>query len=346
MLLRVIRLLTTATVLLTAATGCTTAASVSPSPTTTESHQHRPMMNFDQLEWTSFDGATFPFRYWKAERSATRALVVAVHGLNGSTRDFDTLAKKFATQGVTTLAYEMRGQGNDPEPRRIGDIRRTSDWKRDLHTFVALARQSHPDTPVFLFGESLGALIAVHSLTSLPEPDKRIAGLMLASPVVTLKGKISLPKQLALQIGALMLPRYQLPFTDLSGQSPEEMMVTSDASLHTSSEQTPWLVSEFSLRFIATVGRMVNGMIPRAPRITSPTLVLSGHKDVVMNPDDIQRFVDALPDQLTTHVDYPEGHHLLLYDNVSQSVIDDTCHWLDAQLELLESSSPAASQND
>src|ERR1700677_1187674 len=139
-----------------------------------------------QHKWKAPDGAIFSYSRWKAlvlPGQEPRAVVVAVHGLSGAAIDFEPLGSYFAKHGIVTFALELRGQGNDPIKSRRGDLVKLQEWYDDLSAFLALVRCRFPDTQIYYYGESMGAVLLMRFLAQAHEPD-RPAGVILASPVV------------------------------------------------------------------------------------------------------------------------------------------------------------------
>ncbi len=113
--------------------------------------------------WTSTDGKQMPWRGWRVPSGTKpRGVIIAVHGLSGATQDFHLLGERLSPQGIAVYAYELRGQGNDPDRARRGDIDHPRTWLNDLEAFHQLVRERHPGVPILWYGESLGSLIALH----------------------------------------------------------------------------------------------------------------------------------------------------------------------------------------
>ena len=45
-------------------------------------------------------------------------------------------------------AYELRGQGNDPDPKRIGDLKDVQLWFSDLNSFISSVRKEIGTVPI------------------------------------------------------------------------------------------------------------------------------------------------------------------------------------------------------
>jgi alpha-beta hydrolase superfamily lysophospholipase len=127
----------------------------------------------------SFDGAKLGLSEWDATTGDPWAVIVGVHGMNDYANAFHMAAPWWASQGVTTIAYDQRGFGRSPD-RGIwaGDDLMIE----DLRTVTALVRAKYPQAAIVVAGESLGGAVAAEAFASdrPPTADR----LVLLSPAV------------------------------------------------------------------------------------------------------------------------------------------------------------------
>ncbi len=126
----------------------------------------------------SFDGARLGLTRWEAQGEPW-AVVVALHGMNDYANAFHLAAPGWASQGVTTYAYDQRGFGRSA-PRGIWPEEGL--MTEDLRTAVALVRGRHPNALIAVVGESMGGAVAADAFASdrPPAADR----LVLLSPAV------------------------------------------------------------------------------------------------------------------------------------------------------------------
>jgi alpha-beta hydrolase superfamily lysophospholipase len=143
----------------------------------------RPPLGFQgpRIEATdivSFDGARLGLSEWDAAGEPW-AVIVGLHGMNDYANAFHMAAPWWASEGVTTIAYDQRGFGRSPD-RGIwaGDELMVE----DLRTVTALARAKYPNALIVVAGESLGGAVAAEAFASdrPPQADR----LVLLSPAV------------------------------------------------------------------------------------------------------------------------------------------------------------------
>lgn len=112
-------------------------------------------------------------QWWPAQ--APVATVVIVHGYMEHGGRYRDLAVKLAAAGFACTAFDLRGHGRSAGPR--GFVKDFGQYRADLRLVVQNC--SVKGKPVFLFGHSLGGLIALDTLRAHPELAQ---GLLLSNP--------------------------------------------------------------------------------------------------------------------------------------------------------------------
>ena len=133
-----------------------------------------------ERDWfVSFDGARLGLTTWKADTPEPWAVIVGVHGMNDYANAFHLAAPWWASQGVTTIAYDQRGFGRSPNRGIWGGDQLMDE---DLRTLVALVRARYPAAIIAVAGESMGGAVAIETFASdrPPAADR----LVLLSPAV------------------------------------------------------------------------------------------------------------------------------------------------------------------
>lgn len=309
--------------------GCATKTvpepSLGPAPPRAESEAE-----LGDLWFVSNDGAGFPSTRWIPE-SAPETVIVAVHGLSGAASDFWPLGEDFSKRSTAVYSYALRGQGNDPDRRRVGDIRRKELWLSDLDTFMTLVRAEHPEARVFLYGESLGGLISVHGFETLSADNREaIEGLILSSPVVSLKdrNKLSRFEYFLLQGAIRFLPRRRLSLERLAGDK-VDMNITGGTDHLENVEKTPHAVKAFSFRLLGTLEKMIDSSGEKASGIEKPILVMYPAHDLLTTAEDVEAWFATLetPDK-EKHL-FEKSYHLLLHDQERGAVLRHVRNWLE-----------------
>lgn len=286
-----------------------------------------------EKEWVSYDGKAMPCRATLPPHGTKlQGVVITVHGLSGAASDFWLLHERLPPRGFAVYGYELRGQGNDPDVSARGDIMSSRQWLRDLETFHLLVKRRHPDAKVFWYGESLGSLIALHTMASRLRLSRDPDGIILASPVAGFRVAVSDFRKWLLNTAAALTPRQRYSLGELAGVDESRIHVTSTSTLGGQMAMTPHHVENFTLRLLAEIGRLLDENPKAARRIGLPVLFLASPNDVLSSPDQVQTLFRQIDSEKKTLHWYTRSYHLLLHDVQHEDVVADILKWLNKRM--------------
>jgi len=102
-----------------------------------------------------------------------KAACLLVHGLGAHSGWFEALGRRLKVRQIYALAYDQLGFGK----RREQPFRSRKQWLEDLELVFRYMKEQVGDAPIFLLGNSAGALISLLQARKL-----QAAGLILSSP--------------------------------------------------------------------------------------------------------------------------------------------------------------------
>lgn len=113
---------------------------------------------------------------WKSEKS--EAVLIVIHGLGEHIGRYEPFASFFNTKNITVLGADLTGFGKSPGKKGHGvDL---AEMKSIVNAKVSYAESQFPNIPIYIFGQSMGASIALNY--QLTELDTRVKGYIAASP--------------------------------------------------------------------------------------------------------------------------------------------------------------------
>lgn len=289
-----------------------------------------PKIHLDHHHLHSFDGDKLPYTKWLPQQDP-QLIIIGIHGINGASSDFRPLAQHLLAQSTNIAIYgaETRGQGNDPIKTRHGHIENQEDWYKDLTAFTHLIRQKHPKAKIVWCGESMGALIALHTFAHAQgsPPQHSCDALILASPITAIRRDFPRWKIHLAHLAGFLFPKVRVPLENFSQQ--DEVRVTKNAIHHEQAATNPYHVKKHSLHLLTTLSKMIQNSPEASQKLNIPLLILHGGKDIFSDPQDIQTFHAQLPKTAkSTRQFYPESYHLLFHDHQSDQVTNDIATWL------------------
>lgn len=270
------------------------------------------------------DGLALHARLW--EGRAPRGILVVSHGLGEHGGCYGPMAEPLTAMPglVDVLAFDYRGHGLSPGRR--GVVRRYADLLLDLDAALEWAGRARPQVPRFVLGHSNGGQVALHDALAHPG---RVAGLILSSPSLALAAAVPRWK-----IGLGRVLHAVAPWVTLSAALDDSMM-TSDAASWPARQADRLRHTRISapLYFGMVAGGLA--VAERAAEIRTPTLMLLGERDPVVDAQVNRAFFDRLGAEDKTLLVYPEMLHEPLSEIGREDVLDEIARWLAARLDRI-----------
>ncbi len=109
-------------------------------------------------QWEDRDGTRFFIQGWESDRYP-KALVALVHGLGEHTTRYAHVGKVLTEAGYALAGFDLRGHGKSGGTR--GHASSLDAYMQDIRQFFHMMEKRYPDLPHFLYGHSLGGLLAL-----------------------------------------------------------------------------------------------------------------------------------------------------------------------------------------
>lgn len=274
------------------------------------------------FSWHAHDGVAFPGLSWEPLTGEPRARVLCIHGLGGAAADFGPLARRLTQDGCVVRAINLRGQGNDPAHDRRGHFLDPESWRRDL---AAFADRFDGDAPLYVIGESMGALVAVDAVAHGALQPQR---LVLSVPVPETRTPVPTWIIALLRGAAGVFPRAKLaPMRFVHGKTSIPRLTADDAYMEYLTN-IPHRVRGFTLEFLTNFHDLMQACRANAARVHVPTLMLAAGRDVFIRPDQSRTFFDSIGAQDKEYLLYPDSHHLLWHDIDTEDVLERITSWV------------------
>ncbi len=254
-----------------------------------------------------------------------KAVVIGLHGINDYGMAFDLPANVWLAHGVSTISVDQRGYGCT---QGRGAWHGQDKMVRDIGHVTDLVHQRHPDVPLFLLGESMGASLAILFAESAAE--QRFTGFILSSPPMLGQSTLGALIMNAIAFGAMVAPNLRFGF------SLEKSTATDNRRLLKLLNRDPFFNRKTKLGTLRRVGEMLQNATAAAHNLDVPFLVLLGKRDRRIDRRLAQKlFTEKSRRQAgrSSVLVYEDGFHLLFRDHGRALPISDTAAWI---LETLD----------
>ncbi len=283
---------------------------------------------------------------------APRGIVLLITGMAEHAGRYHDFACYLAENGFGLYACDHPGQGQTAgSPEKVGLIHGRRGWQimlENVRSLYSHIRKDRPQIPVFLFGHSMGSLIARHFAAIYPV---YIQGLVLSGSftmkplflnplkaLVWIKGLIEGPDKKSRWLNNLFYGNFNRHFSE---KPTRFEWISSDRKEVDAYEADPYCGFDYSNGFYRhllrgiTATRMAEGQLTY--RKTMPILILSGQEDPVGHFG---------RDALKLHKEYYRqnfqnlslkifhGRHELLHEKNKQQVAAYLLQWFNDSLQI------------
>ena len=247
-----------------------------------------------------------------------RGGVVLVHGFGDHAGRYGDLVRVLGSRGYSVFAWDLRGHGRS-EGRR-GDVDRFDVHLEDLDVVWAEAGRVLPKTTPFLYGHSMGALVAIRWLQTR---QVWLPGVVLSAPWLATAMDVPRWKQF---MGSMLLR--VAPGLTISSGAPRPGFLTRDPLREGEYRADPLVHRRISPRCHAEVRRAQAAALKEGLPRELPALVVVPGDDLLVDAEATLAWVRE--QALSAHVRVRAGgRHELHNDSDREEASGAVCDWLD-----------------
>lgn len=252
---------------------------------------------------------------------ASKASIVLVHGLAEHSGRYANLVNHMVARDYAVYGLDHIGHGKSEGTRVY--VRQFADYTNALGSYVDQVRAGQPDSPLFLYGHSIGALIAAVFLLDHPA---ELTGVVLSGPCVKVPANVSATTVFLAKALSRIAPKLGLSAIDASGISrdPAQVQAYIDDPLVYNGKTTARLACEL-LKAMQRASAEAAGII-------LPVLIVQGGADTVVDPDGANMLHDTVGSADKTLKVYDGLFHEIHNEPEHPQVLADISTWLEEHL--------------
>lgn len=260
------------------------------------------------------------YQAWLPDGSPT-AILLLVHGLAEHSGRYSNVVDHFLPLGYAAYSLDHIGHGKSSGKR--AHVERFEDFTKTLKIYFDMVQEWHPNTPIFLVGHSMGALI---SAAYLLDHQEGLLGAVLSGASVKIPENISPATIFVGKLLSQLVPKMglmQLEADDIS-RDPEVVEAYIQDPLVTKGKYTARLGAEL-------LGAMER-VAALAGTIQLPLLLLQGSADKLVDPTGAQMLYDTVGAEDKTLKLYEGLYHEVFNEPERDQVLHDLETWLAQRL--------------
>ncbi len=256
--------------------------------------------------------------YWQAQSPVTTiASVIVVHGIGEHLGRYSALSEAFIASGLALYSYDQRGHGRSSGVR--GHVDQWDDYVADLNSMIQFVKQLEGDKPLFVFGHSMGALVALDCVLQSPTG---ITGLMI-NGIPLRPGAVANPTLIFIaKILSLIKPQHAMSLgLDLDGLSSKPEVAIQYAS-------DPLVERQVTARWGISILKAIERLRAQALNLKTPLMVSHGSLDSINLPVGSQELFGAAPVKDKVLKFYRNSRHEVHHDVDAAEFVNDLCNWV------------------
>jgi lysophospholipase len=253
---------------------------------------------------------------WLPQGKAPVGVVIIVHGIRDHALRYTALANGLAELGYAVYAQDMRGHGQSGGSAQRWES--LTELRNDVDVLLTEATKRHPGVPVFVYGHSMGGLVATHLALEHPE----LAGLVLSGAALKLLPGVSGGQKAAAHFFGAIAP-------GLHAQHVDDTEFVREASAKAELAADPLVVhDDLPARSAAATLDGIEAAYARTPELKLPLLVMHGTVDKATNVEGSTELVERATSTDKTLKLWPGVYHDLLHEPEADQVIKQVTDWV------------------
>lgn len=274
-------------------------------------NNYRNIASFDQTD----------IFYYRLLPERPKAIVLISHGYGGHSGQYTHLADFLYRHGYGVYALDHRGHGRSPSPK--GHIANYQHFIDDLNYLIKFIKKTHPETPLYTFGHSMGGFIAFSYALLHPN---------------NLQGQIFSAPALGAPWGTHLLPSW---FWQLSGSYLSELRIyhiikrpsCRDPLFKQTRRQDPYVLKYATLGFFNEfVHRGIHWASSNSGNYELPCLILHGKQDKIIPYQSSVQIYSQIKAQDKQIRLYEKLNHELIQEPEKELVLQDILTWLNQRV--------------
>ena len=275
---------------------------------------------YENGNFISIDGIRLYEQSW-CPKSDKKGVIIIVHGYLEHSSRYTHVAEFFASHGYAVETYDHRGHGKSEGQKAF--FNSFDELVKDMHRFVIRVCDRHPNTPVFIFGHSMGGtVVTMYTIQYNPI----IKGILLSGAALIRGDSLSPFMVLLASIIGWIIPT-------LPTIQPEPSLISRSPDIVKSYETDPLILHAGSpARSISEILATTKIIQKNMEAINLPLLIMHGLDDRIVDVKGSQLLYETSKSVDKTLLLYENLYHELVNEPERLKVMNDMKEWLDKRL--------------
>lgn len=252
--------------------------------------------------------------------SSPKAVICLVHGLGEHRARYQHVAEALVRAGYGLYAYDQRGHGESEGKR--GYTPGYEALLHDLDVVLQMIAGKNAETPLFLYGHSMGGNVVANYL--LYRNTDAISGAIITSPWFYLTQE---PPGIQVALAKFIVKLFPT-FSQGNGLNIEHL--THDPKVNQAYKEDPLVHPRISARLFIDAYAAGKRVVADADKLSLPVLLMHGSEDQITSPEGTKAFAQKAGEKAQLKI-WEGLYHETHNEPQKEEVIRTIINWLDGQ---------------
>lgn len=276
-------------------------------------------MKHQELHWKTRDGLKIFGQLWKTD-GPEKAIIALVHGFGEHSNRYHHVAEAFCDHNYSMIAMDHRGHGKSEGQR--GHTPSYESLMQDIDILLEQAADHFPDTPVILYGHSMGGNIVTNYLL---QRNQNVLAAVVTGPFYRTAEP---PPAYQMALGKLMNKVWGA-FPDKAKLDAHQ--ISRDKAVVDKYVADPLVHNKISARMGLSLIEMGEYAIQHASDLDIPFYIIHGDADGLTDVDGSRAFAANSGENVKLNV-LPGFYHEVHNDPGKEEILDNIIAWCDQQI--------------
>ena len=276
----------------------------------------------NELSWKNAEGLKLFAVDWSVKKP--KAVIALVHGQGEHIGRYAHVAKWYNERNVALMGFDQQGYGRSEGKR--GHANSQKALLDDIGLFLEQTLERYPDTPVFLYGHSLGGGLVLQYVL---QRDPILAGLIVTSPLIRLAFQAPALKVIVGKFLRHILPTLTLP-TGLAAN-----FISHDPAVVLAYRADPLVHDKLSTAAGVAILEMGEWLDSFSGIFSIPVLLMHGADDKITSAAATKAFFGRVAGEVA-HKEWPGLWHEMHNEKEQEQVFSYTLAWMEGFLASRE----------
>ncbi|KPA13479.1 lysophospholipase [Candidatus Magnetomorum sp. HK-1] len=248
------------------------------------------------------------YQFWLPEEKP-KAILLVIHGLVEHSGRYMNVVNYFVPRGYAVYSLDHIGHGKSEGSRTL--IQQFKDFTDTIKQYFDQVRKWNPDTPIIIFGHSMGGLITTNYLLDY---QSELAAAVISGP------PLKVPNVISSFLGNALST--MVPWLGLLRIDPKD--ISRDKNVVQAYIDDPLVYNgKISARLLSEIIKGMQRISQEVSKISLPICIVHGGSDVLAEPSGSQMLFDKVSSQKKSIKIYDGLYHEVLNEPEHEQVLED-----------------------